>query len=167
MTEFEEILPEQDLAPLAALAQEIWTEYYTPLLGEAQVAYMLQNIQSEVPMRRQMQEQQYRYFYLKHDSVPVGYLGVQIQDNALFLSKLYVKQSARGKGTARDVMAFVEGWARGSRLDKIWLTVNRGNTGSIAVYEKLQFVNQGKLDSDIGAGYVMTDYVFAKDCRTK
>ncbi len=162
MTEFLEISPAEDLSALAALAKEIWTEYYTPLLGAAQVDYMLTNIQSEAPMRRQMEQASYRYFFLRHGTETVGYLGVQTQDNALFLSKLYVKKSARGKGTARDVMAFLEGWARGARLQKIKLTVNRGNTDSIKTYERLHFSNVGIVDSPIGEGYVMEDYVFEK-----
>lgn len=162
MTQFTEIRPTDDLAPLAALAREIWTEYYTPLLGTAQVEYMLHTIQSEAPMRRQLEHEDYRYFYLCHEGTPAGYLGVQVRDGALFLSKLYVRAAARGLGTARDVMAFLEGWARGARLDKLWLTVNRGNTGAIATYEKLQFINAGTQDSPIGEGYVMEDYVFEK-----
>lgn len=162
MTTFCEIKPDDDLAPLAALAREIWTEYYTPLLGAAQIEYMLKNFQSEAPMRRQLTEQHYRYFYLMQDGEAAGYLGIQLEDHALFLSKLYVRRACRGRGTARDVMAFVEGWARGANLDRVWLTVNRGNEGSIRSYERMGFTNVGTQDADIGGGYIMDDYLFEK-----
>lgn len=165
MTEFKEIYAHENLENLSALAREIWSECYMPLLGEAQIAYMLKNIQSESPMRHQMEQEKYRYFFLQWNGKTAGYLGVQVKNNALFLSKLYLRKSARGHGIARDVMAFLDGWARGARLDKIWLTVNRGNHHAISVYQKLNFVNKGELDSDIGEGYIMDDYVFEKTIK--
>lgn len=162
MTSFCEVRPETDLPALAALAREIWTEYYTPLLGTAQIEYMLEKFQSEAPMREQLTHQGYRYFFLKQGAQTAGYLGIQIRDGALFLSKLYVRSACRGQGTARDVMAFLEGWARGAALSKIWLTVNRGNEGSIRSYERMGFQNVATQDADIGGGYVMDDYIFEK-----
>lgn len=162
MTTFCEVKPSDDLAPLASLAREIWTEYYTPLLGAAQIDYMLGKFQNADAMRAQMETQHYRYFYLMQDGEAAGYLGIQIEDNALFLSKLYVRAACRGRGTARDVMAFVEGWARGANLSRVWLTVNRGNEGSIRSYERMGFTRYGTQDADIGGGYVMDDYLFEK-----
>lgn len=162
MTEFCEVTQAAQVSALAALACEIWTEYYTPLLGQAQIAYMLDKFQSEAPMRRQMAQESYRYFFLKLNGATAGYLGVQVREGALFLSKLYVRRDFRGRGIGRDTMAFLEGWARGAGLSRVWLTVNRGNEGSIRSYEKLGFQNIGTQDADIGGGYVMNDYLFQK-----
>lgn len=162
MTEFCEVTQEERVPALAALAHEIWTEYYTPLLGQAQIAYMLDKFQSKAAMRRQMAQENYRYFFLKLNGETAGYLGVQIQEDALFLSKLYVRRAFRGRGVGRDTMAFLAGWTRGAGLFRIWLTVNRGNEGSIRSYERLGFENIGTQDADIGNGYVMDDYLFQK-----
>lgn len=162
MTEFCEVTQDAQIPALAALAREIWTEYYMPLLGAQQIEYMLARFQSEEPMRRQLAEEGYRYFFLRQGGQTVGYLGVQAKDDALFLSKLYVRRECRGQGAGRDVMAFLEGWARGARLRRVWLTVNRGNEGSIRSYEKLGFTRIGTQDADIGGGYVMDDYLFEK-----
>lgn len=162
MTTFVEVRTDEDVAALAALAREIWTEYYMPLLGAEQIEYMLAHFQSETPMRRQLDCEGYRYFFLHLDGVTAGYLGIQIKDDALFLSKLYVRRICRGNRIGRDVMAFVEGWVRGSGLCRVWLTVNRGNTASIRSYERMGFTNYGAQDADIGGGYVMNDYLFEK-----
>lgn len=162
LTTFEAVAMQQ-IPQLAALAREIWTEYYSALLGADQIEYMLAHFQSEAPMRRQLEAEQYRYFFLRQKGELAGYLGVQIQENALFLSKLYIRAAQRGQGTARDVFAFLEGWARGAGLSRIWLTVNRGNKGSIAAYERLGYHNAGTLDADIGGGYVMDDFIFEKN----
>ena len=47
---------QEDLAVIGKLAEKIWKEYYTSLLGEAQVAYMLKNIQSPAAMEQQIRE---------------------------------------------------------------------------------------------------------------
>lgn len=44
-----------------------------------------------------------------------------------FLSKFYLHRSARGAGTGRVAMEFIERLARQRGLDLIWLTVNKGN----------------------------------------
>ena len=162
MTTFVEARTDEDVAALAALAREIWTEYYMPLLGAEQIEYMLAHFQSAAPMRRQLDHGGYRYFFLRLDGVTAGYLGIQIKDGALFLSKLYVRRDCRGNRIGRDVMAFVEGWARGAGLSRVWLTVNRGNTASIRRYERMGCTNYGTQDADIGGGYVMDDYLFEK-----
>ena len=42
----------EEIAQTAKTAEEVWTEYYTPLLGEAQVSYMVANFQSEQADRK-------------------------------------------------------------------------------------------------------------------
>lgn len=162
MTAFCEVAYPSEIPKLAALAREIWTECYSPLLASAQIEYMLEHFQSEQPMRHQLAEEHYRYFFLKFDEQDAGYLGIQLKDNALFLSKLYIRHDFRGLGIARDVMAFLEGWMRGAKLSRIWLTVNRGNQKAIQAYESMGFQNIGTQDADIGSGYIMDDYLFEK-----
>ena len=42
------------------------------------------------------------------------------------------------------------------------LTVNKNNTGSIRAYESLGFVNLGPLQTDIGQGFIMDDFLMKK-----
>jgi len=44
-------------------------------------------------------------------------------------------------------------------LSRIQLTVNKGNSGSISVYEHWGFVTVDSVVTDIGCGFVMDDYV--------
>ena len=48
-------------------------------------------------------------------------------------------------------------------LDKIWLAVNRDNTKSINIYQSLGFRKVDTRVKDIGDGYVMDDYVMARE----
>jgi ribosomal protein S18 acetylase RimI-like enzyme len=49
--------------------------------------------------------------------------------------------------------------SRQRNLTSIWLTVNRYNENTIAVYKKKGFETIRTQVADIGEGYVMDDYV--------
>ena len=60
------------------------------------------------------------------------------------------------------MMAYLETLAKKNHLNKISLTVNRYNTGSIAMYEKVGFSISGSVVNDIGEGFFMDDYQMEK-----
>jgi hypothetical protein len=62
--------PEQ-LATVATLAHEIWYEFYVPLIGRAQVDYMVEKFQNAPAMQVQI-DQGYEYFLVRreHASAP-------------------------------------------------------------------------------------------------
>ena len=99
---------------------------------------------------------------MKADGEAAGYIGVQPEKGRLFLSKLYLRKAARGRGYARRILAFLSGFCSGAGLSALWLTVNRRNTDSIAIYEQMGFVKTREQVADIGNGYVMDDYVMEK-----
>jgi GNAT superfamily N-acetyltransferase len=147
---------------IARLAHEIWYEYYVPLIGRAQVDYMVEKFQSSGAMQQQLREG-YEYFTTERDGRPIGYCAVQPQpaDSALFLSKLYLLRDARGGGTGRVCMEFIEQLARRRGLKLLWLTVNKGNP-AVNAYERLGFRIAANLVMDIGGGFVMDDYRMEK-----
>jgi GNAT superfamily N-acetyltransferase len=156
---------------VAGLAHEIWYEYYVPLIGRAQVDYMVSKFQSNGAMAGQMREG-YEYFLVHsggqqglagRDGQPIGYCAVQPQpaENSLFLSKLYLLRDARGGGTGRVCMEFIEQLARRRGLNLLWLTVNKGNP-AVKAYERLGFRIAADLVMDIGGGFVMDDYRMEK-----
>ena len=53
--------PEQ-IAAVAALAREIWMQHYIPIIGAAQVEYMLAKFQSAEAIARQIAEEGYEYY---------------------------------------------------------------------------------------------------------
>ena len=97
----------------------------------------------------------------------IGYAAVQPKEDELFLSKLYIKASQRGRGYGRKVVEFLEGMARNKGLDKITLTVNKNNLDTIKAYEKFGFENLGPVVMDIGGGFVMDDYKMAKQIEQR
>jgi ribosomal protein S18 acetylase RimI-like enzyme len=68
----------------------------------------------------------------------------------------------RGKGNGRKAIEFLEKLAIEKNLNRISLTVNRNNSSTIHMYEKLGFENRGSIVKDIGNDFVMDDYKMEK-----
>lgn len=156
---FQPVMTPQDIEQTAKMADSIWHEYFTPLIGEAQVAYMLAKFQSASAITRQIESEHMQYFRIMQDGSIVGYTGIREDADSLFLSKLYIEKSHRGKGLARQTATFLADRCRARQLSKIWLTVNRHNSPTIAAYQKLGFVIVREQVADIGEGFVMDDYI--------
>lgn len=150
-----------DYTIIADLGTKIWTEHYTPIIGSDQVTYMLDKFQSVAAIEGQIKKN-YNYYILLDDNKPVGYLSVVVRDSSLFLSKIYVLSSERGKGVGKIAMTFTHDKAKELSLNSISLTVNKNNTNSIKAYEKMGFVTVESIVVDIGKGYVMDDFRMEK-----
>jgi ribosomal protein S18 acetylase RimI-like enzyme len=152
----------EDYNTIDALAKTIWTEHYTPIIGQEQVSYMLDKFQSTNVIEQQIKDGA-SYYLLVYNDNPVGYFSYSKKGDALFLSKLYVLSSARGNGIGKKAMNFMETKVIELGLKKIQLTVNKYNYNSINAYEKMGFINVKAIVQDIGNGYVMDDYVLEKE----
>lgn len=157
---FTEAKTPSQIARTAAMADEIWHEWFPRILSADQINYMVEKFQSEAAMTRQMNEEGYRYFIIRKGETPLGYTAVKPDGDSLFLSKLYLKKEHRGNGYSREVMDFLRELCGEYGFSSIWLTVNKYNESSIAVYKKLGFELFGDGVTDIGSGYVMDDYYF-------
>ena len=146
---------------IANLAATIWREHYTPIIGNKQVDYMLDKFQSASAIEGQVADG-YEYFVLNYNAEAAGYISVKCEADTLFLSKIYVLSSCRGKKIAKNAMRFIEEKAKNNQLKYIRLTVNIHNTNSIKAYEKMGFVNSGPTVADIGNGFIMDDYLMIK-----
>lgn len=149
-----------DVPALAKLARKIWEEYYTALLGEEQVQYMLGTIQSEEAIADDLRNGKV-YWIAQENGQDVGYVGYELQDGQLFLSKFYIQSSVRGKGVGRFLFDALKKTAQENKLTKISLTVNKHNEDTIAVYKKLGFKKVADQVADIGEGFSMDDYVLS------
>lgn len=149
----------KDLKMIAEMAEEIWTEHYIPLIGEAQVRYMLEKFQSKDILAEQMSTGGYVYFIAYIGSIPCGYEGIkwESETRAVFLSKLYVKSEFRRRGVSRALLDVA--CKEYADYESIYLTVNKNNKYSINAYRRLGFNITKSVIGDIGNGYVMDDYV--------
>ena len=152
---------EQEALALSRLAEEIWIEYYPPIIGRAQVDYMLEKFQSPSCIAEDIRKPGC-HFYVAEDADgkrSVGYCAAFEQDGCLFLSKLYVLREYRRKGIGRLFFDTLLALCRSSRRSKITLNVNKDNRQSIAAYRNMGFTTVDDVKVDIGGGFFMDDYV--------
>lgn len=160
LIEFVEISERQGPDYVAELAHDIWTEHFVPIIGEAQVAYMLEHFQSEQAIASQVAEG-CQYFIVQIEEGVVGYMALvpETESGRMQLSKLYLLPEDRGKGLGRAMIAFAEQRCRVMKTPTLWLTVNKHNRSAIDFYEHVGFTNAGPIVTDIGGGFVMDDYL--------
>ena len=150
---------------IANLAEEIWHQHFTPIIGEAQVNYMVEKFQSYPALQTQIKQDGYEYFQLFSSQTFAGYMGIHQEENSLFLSKLYIKKDCRGQHLATEALNFLIKSCKERDLRKIWLTCNRHNENTLAVYDHLGFVITDEQAADIGNGFVMDDYILTLEIR--
>lgn len=139
------------------LAEKIWPEYYEPIIGSAQVKYMLGKIQSAEAIQGQINQGSLYFLIRDRNAQPFGYVAITPKPGELFLSKLYLSADYRGKGFGREAMDFVREVAKSQKLFKVTLTVHKQNP-SVKAYEKIGFKIIEPVVTDIGGGFVMDDY---------
>ena len=160
--EWIKVIESPQMEALAATAKEIWQEYFPGIISMEQVHYMVEKFQSFHAIERQISHDGYQYFMLHLSKEILGYLGFQQQERKLFLSKLYLKKKFRGKGYFTLMLSFIENFARKNNVNHLYLTVNKQNTHSIAVYQHKGFSISKEQTANIGNGFAMDDYVMEK-----
>ena len=150
------------VAEVARMAHQVWNEHYVPIIGQAQVDYMVAKFQSAEAMQSQI-ESGYDYFQIRQSGLNVGYAAIRhdAAEARVFVSKLYVLAAHRKAGAGRQSLELIERMARERGAKHLWLTVNKGNP-SVRAYERLGFKIVEAMVVDIGGGYVMDDYKMEK-----
>ena len=161
MIDFVKVSSESDINTVAQLAHTIWHEHYPSIIGIHQVNYMVGKFQSFQAISTQLTEE-YQYFLIQFENESVGYMSLRIEGDSLFLSKIYILSTQRGKGLGKAAFNFIENKAEQTECSSIYLTVNIHNDNSIKAYEKLGYKNVGAVVKEIGKGYVMDDYKMVK-----
>lgn len=162
---FEAVGP-TDIDALAELAGAIWREFWTGRLGRAQTEYMIERFQSRAAIERDMREHAYEYWFVRaaDDGRVVGYTGgcAEPETGRFFISKIYLSAAERGRHFASAIVRFYDELCRERGLSAMYLTVNKGNEFGIRAYEGNGFTTVDAAVTDIGAGFVMDDYIMER-----
>ena len=157
-------LTEADFATVASLGETIWRNHYIGMITAEQVEYMLKGRYTPEKLRAYLGAPDRWLKLLRVEGRPVGYcswsLGPTPQE--MKLEQLYLLAEMKGRGLGGLMLRAVEYDARARGCARVWLTVNKGNAGSIAVYRKAGYTVREEAVFDIGHGFVMDDYVMEK-----
>lgn len=157
-------LTEADFGTVARLGDTIWRAHYGTMISLAQIDYMLAGRYAPERLRAYMDSDERWMWLLRVDDVPVGYCSCSLGESAdeMKLEQLYLSSAHKGKGLGGRMLRHVEEKTRAQGRSRLYLTVNKGNADSIAIYRKSGFVVREEAVFDIGNGYVMDDYVMEK-----
>ncbi len=157
---------DDDLRAIGSLAEQIWSEHYPGIISWAQIHYMLERTYTPQLVASEIASG-VRWLCAADDSGSCAFAAYAAQaDGRVRLDKLYVLRSHRGQGIARRLLDELIEWCAGADVEKpvqrIYLTVNQHNSGSIEAYRRMGFSVEGSQVADIGHGFVMDDYVMGR-----
>jgi len=156
--EFQPAESKMEITRVAGLAARIWEEFFDDLLPLGQTEYMVNKFQSLEAITEAVSEG-YSYYIIKSDCEDIGYTGFRIEEDSIFLSKIYLDQYYRGFGIGSTILEFIMGVARKEGIHRLYLTVFRNNVSAIQSYQRMGFVIKESIDKPIGDGFEMNDYV--------
>ena len=142
----------------SAFAQDVFVDYYDSLIGSDQAHYMADLFLS-VKAISDLIDEGAVFRLVTEDERIIGFCEYKKESEKVFLSKLYAAKGCRGKGIGRLMFDDVLSYAKENGMDKIYLTVNKGNTPSYDIYLHLGFKVIDSVVNDIGQGYVMDDFI--------
>ena len=156
---------EVELPAISDLAGVIWRACYPGIITHAQIDYMLARMYAPDVLRDEIRSQGIRYDLLLVDGKPAGFAsyGPAAGPGVMKLHKLYLLPELHGRGLGTLLLQHVEREVRAGAGRRLILFVNKRNTRAIAAYQRNGFVIADSVVTDIGGGFVMDDYMMAKE----
>lgn len=149
---------ENDAEMISNLAQVIWHEHYTPIIGEHQVNYMLKKMYSLNTLKNTIKSGTQNFHLIINDDIPIGFISFEnISKIEGFINKFYILQKYQKKGIGQFSFDLLVN--KYPEVNTIRLQVNRQNIKPINFYFKIGFKIEKAADFDIGDGYFMNDFV--------
>ena len=154
-----------ELAEISALAEIVWRDHYPGIISLAQIDYMLGMMYGAEVLDREVRREGIAFDCLRRGDRLVGFAsyGPSGRPGEMKLHKLYFHPAEQRKGYGSRLLAHVGRVARDRGFHTLILAVNKRNYGAIRAYERNDFIVREEIVADIGGGFVMDDYVMAKN----
>jgi diamine N-acetyltransferase len=162
-TEALEIRPLEaaDIEPMRSLARSIWQAHYPGIITHAQIEYMLEQRYRADVVRDELACDGVWWELATLPGEPVGFSSCLLtgEPGEMKLDKLYVDPRKHGSGIGTRLLESVRARARSLHCARLVLAVNKRNESAIAAYRRWGFRVERSMVTDIGAGFVMDDYL--------
>jgi RsiW-degrading membrane proteinase PrsW (M82 family)/ribosomal protein S18 acetylase RimI-like enzyme len=148
----------EDIELIRTLSLQIWPHTYASILTQQQIHYMLDMIYSESALVKQIQSN-HQFIIVYNAGIPIGFASYnEIEPSIYKLQKIYILPQQQGRGAGRFVIGQVINDIRPKGAKALQLHVNRNNVAR-GFYEKMGFEVVREVDTDIGDGFYMNDYL--------
>ena len=157
-------LQSEDVEQLAALAREIWYAHYPAIIDTAQIEYMLGQRYALDVVREELRREGLWWRKLMVGAEMAGFAScfLAAAGGEMKIDKLYVHPRCQRRGYGGRLIARAAEVAAGRGCDRLTLAVNKNNRSAIGAYLKHGFRIAESVVKDIGAGFVMDDYIMIK-----
>ena len=152
---------ESDLPLIAGLAERIWWQAYPPIIGAAQVHYMLGRGYA-LPALRAASRDGTRFSLFRFGPYPVGFSAWRAANGEGFIDKLYLLPALHGHGLGRRLIEATCRQIAVAGHEAAFLRVNRHNQPAIRAYRRAGFAILATDRLPIGGGFVMDDYLMRR-----
>ena len=120
---FKQVTKTRYVQLVSELAQEIFVQHYTKLTPKVAAA-LADKYQSDILTDDEIHSGVINYFLVYLGTEPVGYFALDLGPaGAMCLSRLFLKEKARGKGIGRSVVAYAQKLAEGDGRSRLYLKV--------------------------------------------
>lgn len=150
----------KDIELIRELAEKSWRAAYAEILSPEQIDYMLNLMYSAEEISAHLENPNYKYYVILDENKAVGFMGFELhyEPKITKLHRIYLLPEAKGKGIGKASLTFLKEKVAENGDEKIILNVNKNNAAR-QVYESQGFRVSSEIVNDIGAGFVMDDYV--------
>lgn len=162
---FQRVDSESGLALVRRLADAIWPETFVPILPAAQIPYMMRMMYGPDVLSRELASG-VRWEIVSVDAAPAGYLSWSAcpgRPGTAKLHKVYLSSQWQGHGVGQAMLDHAADACRAEGYDRVLLAVNKRNDRAIRAYRRNGFAVVESVCNDIGSGFVMDDFLMARD----
>jgi len=148
------------------IAFATWPNAFESVISNEQIEYMLGLMYSSEELAKRMAHKNRDFYLCKQEDEFVGFLVLEKDYNEkkqFKIEKVYVLPEKQGLGIGKFLFAFTEKRMREEGYSKLILDVNRGNTTAVEFYKKQGFSIVNSMNTDIGNGFLMEDYLMEKE----
>jgi GNAT superfamily N-acetyltransferase len=157
------VLTIEDIDTLIPLAHSIWHAHYPSIISTGQIDYMLVRGYTREVILDEIMQQGIVWLAVRDAGTMIGFASIGPHDvGVMKLHKLYLLPDYHGKGIGKRALEEIEQVAMQHKSVKLVLNVNRHNLKAINAYTRAGWHIAEETVVDIGGGYIMDDYVMAK-----
>lgn len=150
-------MDKNELEHLQDFAAPIWRECYHGVLPEGQIELLIHKY-FDFEHIKAFQAQGMYYDYVMFDGQPAGFIAYELHDTYVYLDKLYLKSTYRGKHISSAVFKDLI-----TRYQKpIRLNVNQDNHLGMRAYQGNGFEIIEAKEYPLPGGFVNRDYIMEK-----
>ena len=152
-----------EIETVASMAKIVFHEVYDPYTPVEFVEKFIQTNQSLSAIENQIQNENYHYYFLLENNQLTGYLGLQLMETKMTISKFYILKEYRGKGIGKHSLKFINDLAQKNSIKTLQLQVSEHNHQAIKIYEQNGYhIESTNINTNVD-GTEVKDYLMIKE----